>query len=116
MAPARTCECGECQKCKHREYMRAYYRTHADKARTSAIRSRNRRLEAVQAYDRARGFRETDPVKIKARNATRILRTEPHSCVECGAPRAHAHHPDYSKPLNVVWLCRTCHSVAHRTF
>lgn len=24
-----------------------------------------------------------------------------------------AHHPDYSKPLNVVWLCRLCHRARH---
>jgi len=25
-----------------------------------------------------------------------------------------AHHNDYSKPLEVVWLCRDCHRLIHR--
>lgn len=26
------------------------------------------------------------------------------------------HHKDYSKPLEVVWLCRQCHIKHHRSF
>lgn len=34
-------------------------------------------------------------------------------CASCGAKRAQKHHPDYSKPLRVVWLCRGCHLDHH---
>ena len=34
-------------------------------------------------------------------------------CVKCGALKAEAHHPDYSKPLDVQWLCRPCHDREH---
>ena len=34
-------------------------------------------------------------------------------CVKCGK-KAQAHHPDYSKPLQVVWLCRPHHLELHR--
>ena len=39
-------------------------------------------------------------------------------CKACGAhPKRrnmHAHHEDYAKPLDVVWLCSTCHATHHR--
>ena len=35
-------------------------------------------------------------------------------CKVCGNPRTDAHHPDYRRPLTVVWLCRFHHSLAHR--
>jgi hypothetical protein len=40
---------------------------------------------------------------------------KPTACSKCGAEgRIEAHHPDYSKPLEVVWLCRVHHVEAHR--
>ena len=30
-------------------------------------------------------------------------------CEVCGNPKSQGHHEDYSKPLEVVWLCQTHH-------
>jgi len=35
-------------------------------------------------------------------------------CEICGKLPTHAHHPDYNKPLEVKWVCRTCHGKIHR--
>lgn len=43
--------------------------------------------------------------------AGRLVR-EP--CVFCGKPGAEAHHEDYSKPLDVWWLCRLHHERRHQ--
>jgi len=36
-------------------------------------------------------------------------------CTLClSADKIEAHHPNYDEPLNVVWLCRKCHSAIHK--
>lgn len=35
------------------------------------------------------------------------------TCVDCGIPAAEYHHEDYSKPLEVVALCKKCHAKRH---
>ena len=41
-----------------------------------------------------------------------IIQRQP--CAKCGDMKSQAHHPDYSKPLEVVWLCQAHHSEEHR--
>jgi hypothetical protein len=39
-------------------------------------------------------------------------------CEQCGKTskrQLDSHHEDYSKPLEVVWLCRSCHLQTHGT-
>ena len=116
------------------EYARAYKERNKEriramnKARNDARRAdpvaweahlaRNRatakaRRELRSAYDKNR-----DRLKIRARNRVRdciyrgvLVRG---SCEVCGASDAHAHHTDYSKPLDVRWLCSIHHAEEHR--
>lgn len=119
MAPRITCICGSCQKCKHREYMRQWYRRpeNTERHRATARQSRARRLAYVQEYDRARGFRVYDEEKKRARNAvTKALRDgrlQREPCEVCGAA-GEAHHEDYAKPLDVRWYCRRHHLQRHQ--
>jgi hypothetical protein len=40
---------------------------------------------------------------------------KPDICSKCGATGDIAgHHEDYTKPLEVVWLCKLCHGELHR--
>jgi hypothetical protein len=46
-------------------------------------------------------------------NAIRAGRLIRQSCIVCGK-KAQAHHDDYSKPLDVIWLCPAHHMERHR--
>jgi len=45
--------------------------------------------------------------------AVREGRLQRRSCEVCGSMRSAAHHPDYTKPLDVRWLCAKHHAEEH---
>lgn len=99
---------------KHPQMADGHLNKCKDCNRQDAKAHRDSNLEKVRAYDRARGYREKDPKRIKARNAARSL-SRPSKCTKCeSGENIEAHHPDYDKPKLVVWLCRPCHREIHR--
>lgn len=121
-----------CRYCNAEEY--EYYVSDARACkpciRTRARENREKRIEKYRAYDRERGNRQTledlqryrqeNPEKYRARSAvSNALRggrlTKPDYCSSCGAKAVlHGHHDDYSRPLDVVWLCTLCHKARHK--
>lgn len=61
-------------------------------------------------------WRKRNPEKYKAHsalgNALRSGKILQEPCCKCGA-KAQAHHDDYSKPLEVMWLCAKHHAERH---
>ncbi len=117
MANHRKCECGTCDRCKHREYMRAWYWRNRDKACEQARRTRTANIEAIRARDRERGRNETIErrrVRNQVRDAVKRGDLVREPCEECGAMPTEGHHDDYSRPLDVRWLCVRCHGLEHR--
>lgn len=61
-------------------------------------------------------YRKVHPEKYKARNtlnnALRDGKVFKKHCL-CGSEKVQAHHADYSKPLEVTWVCFACHRLLH---
>jgi len=133
----------ECFKCKAVKPLTEFYKHsemldgHVNKCKecnkVDVTTNRNNKLEYFREYDRMRSKR---PERIKnALEQTKKWRTEdkrrvachnavaraikagklvPEPCVRCQSEKSLAHHEDYDKPLDVMWLCQPCHSQRHK--
>jgi hypothetical protein len=83
----------------------------------SAFRKEFLPKEEQHAYQNGGMSIEEKQKRIKARSdlnhAVRDGKLIRLSCQKCGADCAHAHHHDYDKPLDVIWLCLACHWQEH---
>lgn len=112
---------------KHSEMADGYLGKCKECAKRDTRTNRGDRAEYYRAYDRERGsrrtaadtrdYRERNPVKHKAHTAVhwamRSGRLYKKPCEVCSDREVHAHHDDYSKPLEVRWLCALHHQQWH---
>lgn len=100
-----------------RAYGKDLYR--ADPQRVIERTSAYQKTPAGKAASRVTGIRQRakNPEKISARTAVNHAVTSGklirQPCLRCSAAKAEAHHLDYSKPLEVEWLCHRCHRAEH---
>jgi ribosomal protein S27AE len=133
----------ECFKCKTIKPLEEFYKHskmadgHVNKCKecnkNDVTSHRNKNLEKVREYDRARGkiperikaqveinkaWRAEDSRRVVAHSAVsraiREGRLDRNPCVRCGEAKSVAHHEDYDKPLEVMWLCQPCHKQRHK--
>jgi hypothetical protein len=102
------------------DYYRGYDRdrsmvSHRVEARhTYATTNRGR-----QAHARATTrWNKRNPHKRSAHSAVQSAKRSgvlvANRCRDCDSADTQAHHPDYTKPLAVVWLCAVHHAAEHR--
>jgi hypothetical protein len=118
---------GRCKSCHKSEIRKNYVRRlqepdwrekELDRQRSKAKRHREEgRKPSLEAIRRgAKKWAEANKLKRKAHskvsNAIRDGKFEPKPCEVCGQ-KAQAHHDDYSKPLDVRWLCPKHHGEHH---
>ena len=115
MADGRLSHCKECQKAKAREWRRASLTVREydrERSKTPQRRAHSRAVTAKFRTERPEAHRAHAAVN-KAVRSGKLVRGP---CLFCGsAEHVHGHHRDYSKPLDVVWLCARCHHRLHAT-
>lgn len=113
---------GQCKVC-NREYNRI--RLPAWKKKHRKYHLEWMRQWRYRNYTRSRVYskrtRDKDKVKTRLQTSARmkvyhaikrgLLKRQ--SCAVCGKKNACAHHPDYTKPFAVVWLCVRHHNELH---
>lgn len=120
---------------KHPQMKDGYLNKCKPCAKEDAAAHRNNNIEKIREYDRKRGklphraklntevtkrMRDDLPHVYKAHNALNNAArdgkiTRPIVCSVCKKDRRlHGHHDDYSKPLDVEWMCAICHKAFHK--
>jgi hypothetical protein len=118
---------------KHSRMGDGYLNKCKECTKNDVAQHRSENLEKIRAYDRERGklahrialrtevnraWRAEDLRRQKAHTAVRSaiqsgsLVKSP--CIRCGNEKSVAHHEDYDKPLDVMWLCQPCHKQRHK--
>ena len=84
----------------------AKYRT---EGRATELRGEKKRMTMLR-------YEAKNPLKFAARYKFHLAilsgLVTPQPCVRCGA-KAEGHHEDYTRPLDVVWLCTKHHAERH---
>jgi hypothetical protein len=133
----------ECFKCKTVWPLNEFYKNsgmadgHVNKCKTcnkkDVSQNRQKNIEKYREYDKKRSVL---PHRIELKNKINRIwraedkkRTRAHSrvaraivkglliqspCERCNNPKSLAHHEDYDKPLDVMWLCQPCHKQRHK--
>lgn len=96
-----------CRVCKN-QIVREYVETNPDWNRRRSQRYYTRHKTEIIARVSSRS-----PDKTKAYRVVHNAKLLKQPCEVCGNPNSIAHHDDYSKPLEVRWLCHTCHNRLH---
>ncbi len=110
-------------------YGEAYKRWwHSEAGKAYQERARSIKLEQHKKYEKtekgkvvsrntAKRMRKRYPEKFSAREKlryeVRMGRIQKLPCQICGDIKSQAHHEDYAKPLEVIWLCQKHHNDVH---
>ena len=93
------------RRCYKTEWARSRPRTKTVKSPAKSRESYLRNLPKYRARQR---------VRTAVRNGSIV---KPEACPRCARPttpsKMQAHHRDYSKPLEVEWMCSGCHGLQH---
>ena len=88
----------------HRKYEASYFSCAENRIARNANSQRYRKRQDLYHKHSARRA-------VRHAVASGVIKRNP--CEVCGAKTVDGHHDDYSRPLDVRWLCRTHHAEHH---
>ncbi len=115
--------CKICQRNYRKQWARSNREQNIENARQNREANPRSRDSIERMEAKKRIWRRRNPEKFKASRmvSERVFRgtiKKPTMCVDClkATPKKNlaGHHEDYSKPLEVEWLCPGCHKLRHR--
>lgn len=133
----------ECFKCRQTKPISEFYKHKVSSTgylnkckkctKQDVAQNRTQNIERYREYDKERSqfpdriqahreyVRAWNEENSKSRKAHGIVARAIRSgslvrcaCQRCGSIKSVAHHEDYEKPLEVVWLCSACHKQRHK--
>lgn len=108
-----TSYCKECgYKKKHLLYL-----DYKEKALENAKKWVSNNKEKIKSAQQKRRIKNRHKINIRAKTERAIKKgiiEKKELCEFCSKKAEEAHHPDYRKPLKIIFLCRVCHKKIHR--
>lgn len=114
--------CSRAHYLKNQDRIRQYAREYVakNKERVDQVRREYRANNKDKTARNRRNYRERHAARVAAGlklqwaiESGKKPRAIELTCETCGKQAQEYHHPDYSKPLDVVPLCRSCHRMLH---
>lgn len=104
---------GWCKECKNKS-VRKYYHVHQKEINYKRkniwkFKTSPKKYFKTQ-YNK---FKYKFSARQKVKYAIKVGKLKKLPCVKCNKCPSDAHHPDYSKPLLVIWLCNFHHKEIH---
>lgn len=100
-----------------REWVLSERRRHREKSRRYRAAGRAKKVSREKKAETSANYRRQYPLKAKARRKVQYERRRGRlvskPCEQCGFPIAQGHHEDYSRPLDLTWLCVKHHMERH---
>ena len=122
-------ECKECCRArvrKNRSEKIDYYRNYdkiraSDERRIASAKKYRQSRKGIDTHQRLNAAYRSNHVekynahkKVTAAISSGKLK-RPSTCSVCGLEgKIEGHHEDYRRPLEVTWLCQSCHKLVHR--
>lgn len=104
-------EQGYCFNCKNECERKRYIEKYNS---PQAVQERRRIVNEKYQNDFAFKLKKLARDAVQKALKEKVLIKQP--CIKCGETNVDAHHNDYMKPLDVIWLCRKHHMEHHRSF